>query len=675
MKVLFISWPRPVKVLTVMGVDAVLAVVATWLAFSLRLDTLHIPSGDERGVYALAPILAIPIFVRMGLYRAIFRYTGSAAMVATTQAVMMYGALLFVLLLWLRLPNVPRSLGVLQPLLFLLLVGVSRAVARFWLADRGFIKGAGPSGRLLIYGADGPGVQMAEAIMRTGQFRLLGFVDDDPVKVGRSINGAPVIAADHIPEFVRSRRVTDILLALPGVNRQRRNEIIERLRLLPVHVRTVPSVAEIANGHVSVQDLRELDIEDLLGRDPVAPDPKLLARNLSGKVVAVTGAGGSIGSELCRQIVTELPNTLLLIDHSEFALYAVHQELEGVCRERSLAIRLVPLLASVTDYPRISKIFQAFAPATVYHAAAYKHVPMVEHNATQGIVNNVFGTVNLARAALEVRVANFVLVSTDKAVRPTNIMGATKRMAELVLQALAESSSLRFDSGRLTTVVPNRTCFSIVRFGNVLDSSGSVVPLFRQQLAKGGPLTVTDRRVTRYFMTISEAAQLVLQAGAMANGGDVFVLDMGMPVRIMDLARRMIELSGLRLRDESDPTGDIEIVITGLRSGEKLYEELLIGNNPEATSHPRIMKAHEDTVPWTDLAESLDVLEKACVANDVGRIHAVLCQRVSGFSSGAIVDHVSSSPLNGSPDYGLAAPPFHEALAPPEKHGAVRILR
>lgn len=661
MKRFFLSWPRPAKVLAVMLLDALLAVGSMWVAFSLRLDTAHIPVGDERAPYVLAPVLAIPIFVRMGLYRAIFRYSGTAALVATTQAVMIYGALLFVLLLWLRLPMVPRSVGVLQPMLFLLFIAGSRSFARMWLADTGLAQGAGPSGRLLIYGADGPGVQTAESIVRTRHFKLLGFVDDDRSKVGRVVNGVPVIAASGIADFVRTRQVTDILLALPRATRERRNEIIAQLSALPVHVRTVPNMTELASGQVTVQDFRELDIEDLLGRDPVPPRPELLAKNLAGKVVAVTGAGGSIGSELCRQIVTERPQRLLLIDHGEYALYAIHRELETLCERHGLAVEVVPLLASIADASRITRIFRAFAPATVYHAAAYKHVPMVEHNPAPSVVNNVFGTLNVARAAIECRAGHFVLVSTDKAVRPTNIMGASKRMAELVLQALAARGSIGVTEGSIAALVPNRTCFTMVRFGNVLDSSGSVVPLFRQQVAKGGPLTVTDPRVTRYFMTIPEAAQLVLQAGAMGTGGDVFVLDMGQPVRIMDLARRIIELSGLRVRDAEHPNGDIEIVVTGLRPGEKLYEELLIGDNPEGTSHPRIMKAREDFVPWPELSASLDELWAATQANDVERIRAILAQRVSGYESEAgVVDHLSlaaaQAPRLAAPPRGLERP-------------------
>jgi FlaA1/EpsC-like NDP-sugar epimerase len=386
---------------------------------------------------------------------------------------------------------------------------------------------------------------------------------------------------------------------------------------LPVHVRTLPSMADLASGKITVQDIRELDIEDLLGREPVPPNTDLLARDLAGQVVLVTGAGGSIGGELVRQIVLQQPRQLLLLDHNEFGLYAIHQELAALCDSRALAVELVPLLGSVINADRMLALCQKYQPATVYHAAAYKHVPMVESNPGDGVLNNVFGTLNMAIAAQKSGVRRFVLISTDKAVRPTNVMGATKRMAELVLQAMAAQSST--------------TCFSMVRFGNVLGSSGSVVPLFRKQLAAGGPLTVTHAEVTRYFMTIPEAAQLVLQAGAMGRGGDVFVLDMGEPVKIMDLARRMVQLSGLAVRDQDHPQGDIEIAITGMRPGEKLYEELLIGDNPEATEHPRIMKAHEDHLDWAALQVQLSALLAGADANDDVAIRAVLKTCVHGF--------------------------------------------
>lgn len=614
-----IAWPRAVKRAVVVALDVVMALVATWIAFTLRLDALHWPSGAQWWVYALAPILAIPIFVKFGLYRAIFRYTGQAALQATGQAVLVYGMVLLAVLLWQKWLGVPRSLGVLQPLVFLLMVGASRALARFWLADLGNARKK-TEDRLLIYGAGTAGVQTALAMGVSGQFVLLGFVDDDAAKVGRSINGVPVFAPSEVPAVVTRQGVTDILLALPSASRDRRNSIIDSLRALPVHIRTLPGLADLASGRVTVQDFHELDVEDLLGRDPVPPDVGLLARDLAGQVVLVTGAGGSIGGELTRQIVLQGPRQLLLLDHNEFGLYSIHQELQAVCTARGLSVELVPLLGSVANYERLLSICAAYRPATVYHAAAYKHVPMVEHNAGEGVANNVFGTLNLARAAQTSGVKRFVLVSTDKAVRPTNVMGATKRMAELVLQALAAEAA--------------QTCFTMVRFGNVLDSSGSVVPLFRRQLAAGGPLTVTHAEVTRYFMTLPEAAQLVLQAGAMAVGGDVFVLDMGAPVKIMDLARRVVQLSGLSVRDAACPSGDIEIAITGLRPGEKLFEELLIGDNPERTSHPRIMKAHEDHLAWPMLDLHLQTLRHAVDNNDVAAIKAVLRTCVQGYGTG-----------------------------------------
>ncbi len=619
-----LALPRAAKRLVVVASDVFLALLSTWLAYTLRLDTPHWPIAEQWYVYLIAPVLFIPVFFRFGLYRAIFRYTGQAALTATAKAVAVYGAVLSVILFTQRWPDVPRSLGILQPLIFFLLVGASRAFARFWLAGLA-LSGALPSGSFLIFGAGTAGVQTASALAVSGQFELVGFVDDDAFKVGRSINGVPVFAPQSIPDLVNRGLVTDILLALPSASRARRKEIIESLRSLPVHIRTLPDWADLASGRVTTQDFQELDIEDLLGRDPVPPNRDLLARNLVGKSVLVTGAAGSIGSELCRQIVQERPRQLLLLDHSEFGLYTIHQELLALAASRSPELELVPLLGSVTDATRLAEICHGYKPHTVYHAAAYKHVPLVESNPAQGIFNNVFGTLHTARAALASGVSNFVLVSTDKAVRPTNVMGASKRMAELVLQALAT------DAAQAGT-----TCFSMVRFGNVLDSSGSVVPLFRQQIASGGPLTVTHPEVTRYFMTISEAAQLVLQAAAMAGGGEVFVLDMGEPVKILDLARRMVELSGLQLRSADHPAGDIEIVITGLRPGEKLYEELLLGDNPIPTVHPRIMKAREEGLDWAALQPRLDALQRAVVQSDVDAIKAVLRQCVQGYVSSTI---------------------------------------
>ena len=614
------AWPRLGKQLTVILIDLVLALLATWLAFSLRLDTPHWPIGAQWYVYLLAPALALPVFIRFGLYRAIFRYTGLAVLMTITQAVVLYGVALFAILLWQRWPGVPRTIGLLQPIIFLLLVGGSRALARFWLADIGRRRMAS-EGRLLIYGAGAAGVQTAAAIANAHQFVLVGFVDDDAAKHGRSINGVTVHRPDRIADLVERRGVTDILLALPSASRGRRNEIIASLRSVPVHIRSLPGMSDLASGRVTVRDFNDLDIEDLLGRDAVAADPAVLARNIAGHVILVTGAGGSIGSELCRQILRERPRQLILLDHNEFGLYSIHHELLALCALMHSPIELVPLLGSVSNMRRVQEVCVTYRPHCIYHAAAYKHVPMVESNPSEGIANNVFGTLNVARAALGAGVANFVLVSTDKAVRPTNIMGASKRMAELVLQALAAESG---NGG---------TRFCMVRFGNVLGSSGSVVPLFRAQLASGGPLTVTHPEVTRYFMTIPEAAQLVLHAGAMAVGGEVFVLDMGEPVKIMDLAQRMIQLSGLQVQDDAAPDGDIAITITGLRPGEKLFEELLIGDNPSPTAHTRIMKAHEEFLPWPELEVQLHVLRAAVDASDVVGIKSVLQTCVHGYAS------------------------------------------
>ena len=615
-----IAWPHWLKRLVVMALDVLLALAATWIGFSLRYEVWHWPSGQQWWVYGLTPLLAIPIFIKFGLYRAIFRYTGQSALQATTRAVVLYGAVLLGILLWQRWLMVPRTLGVLQPLIFLLLVGASRVVARFWLLETG--PGRAPvAGRLLIYGAGAAGVQTASALAVSGQYVLLGFIDDDRDKIGRSVNGSPVYGPAQVAELVTQQAVSEILLALPAVSRERRNQILASLQHLPVHIRTLPALSDLASGRVTVQDIRELDVEDLLARAPVPPDAALLASQLAGQVVLVSGAGGSIGAELTRQILLCRPRLLLLLDHNEFGLYNIHQELLALCAKGQLTTELLPLLGSVANLPRLHAIFSGYRPTTVYHAAAYKHVPMVEDNPGEGILNNVFGTLNMAQAAKQHGVRRFVLVSTDKAVRPTNVMGASKRLAEMVLQAYAQQAA--------------DTCFTMVRFGNVLGSSGSVVPLFRRQIAEGGPITLTHLDVTRYFMTIPEAAQLVLQAGAMAVGGDVFVLDMGQPIKIIDLARRMVQLSGLTLCDPDHPDGDIAIEVTGLRPGEKLYEELLIGDNPEPTGHPRIMKAHEPFLPWDALTPALAVLLAAAQAGDTAAIKAFLLAHVHGYSAGS----------------------------------------
>lgn len=628
-----LSLPRRGKQAVVIFGDVVAAWVAMWLAFTLRLEVWHFPTVQQLWIYFAAPLIFVPIFVRFGLYRAIFRYTGLATMQTLLKAATVYGCVLLALVLVTFPAGVPRSVGLLQPILFLLVVSNSRAWARFWLN-----KGARHDHRqrLLIYGAGSAGAQTAAAIANGDEFELLGFVDDDAGKVGRHINGIPVYGLVDVSQTVERLDVTDILLALPSASRRRRHQIIEELRVLPVHIRTLPGMADLASGRVAISDFRELDLEDLLGRDPVPPNSALLARDLAGKVVIVTGAGGSIGSELARQILAERPAALLLVEHSEFGLYTIHQELEAALHERSshgqADTKVVPLLGNVRDYGRMSDIFRAYKPDTVYHAAAYKHVPMVEHNPCEGVANNVLGTLNVARAAMESGAMSFVLISTDKAVRPTNVMGASKRIAEMILQALAAETMVRFDDeAPVIGLARNRTRFAMVRFGNVLGSSGSVVPLFRKQIETGGPITLTHPDVTRYFMTIPEAAQLVLQAGAMGQGGEVFVLDMGKPVRIIELARRMVELSGHTVRDAVNPEGDIEIKTTGLRPGEKLYEELLIGEDPSPTAHDRIMKARESFRTWGELRPYLALLERTTQTNDIEEVREVLKQLVTGY--------------------------------------------
>jgi FlaA1/EpsC-like NDP-sugar epimerase len=527
-------------------------------------------------------------------------------------------------------------LSLLQPLILLILIVLSRSFVRLWLT--GGLSNTRSSQiqrrRTLIYGAGKAGAQTGALLQKAGNYYLIGYIDDDVYLRHKTINGLVVYGPDELEKLIDKYGITDILLALPSIQNTRRIEILNHLKSYQLHVISLPSMIDLAEGKVKVSDIRELDVSDLLGRSPVVSSKKLFEKNITDQVVMVTGAGGSIGGELARQILSAKPRTLILLEQSEFALYVLDTELKARIKNERLDIALISLLGNVRQYEWLKKICSTWQINTIYHAAAYKHVPLVEHNVTEGIFNNVWGTLNAARAAIETGVNQFVLVSTDKAVRPTNVMGASKRLAEMVLQALANQSNIK-------------TQLSMVRFGNVLGSSGSVVPLFRSQINTGGPVTITHSEVTRYFMTIPEAAQLVIQAGAMASvsgssgQGAVFVLDMGEPVKIVDLAKRMIELSGFSLQDEANPEGDIAIEVIGLRPGEKLFEELLIGNNPMPTEHSRIMKAQEIYLPWDRLHTELNILERSLNGADAPAIYQQLQKLVIGFvPDSLIVDYI-----------------------------------
>lgn len=581
----------------VLALDIILCVQSIWIAYSLRVGVWIYWDLAIQKVVLAALLIMIPVFYFVGVYNAIFRYAGSGMMKTLVRAFILYGVPMVVLFSVIGMAGVPRTIGVIQPIIFFMMVGFSRVMARYLMVDiLGRNRFGGQVKTVLIYGAGSAGQQLASSMRSEPAMRLRGYVDDDRRLHGQKLDGDKVFWSGDLPDIIAKHAVTHILLALPKISRKKRRAIVDQIQQFKVHVQTLPNMKDIMDGQVSFNDIRELDIEDLLGREPVAPNELLLGRTIVGKKVMVTGAGGSIGSELCRQIAKSGARQLILFELSEFSLYAIEKELRKYSKDNDLEnMELVPVLGSVADANRLEEVFAFWQPDTVFHAAAYKHVPLVEANPVEGIRNNILGTYEVAKAAHVAKVSDFILISTDKAVRPTNVMGATKRGAEQIVQAFAEASETRF---------------SMVRFGNVLGSSGSVVPLFRQQIEMGGPITLTHRDVTRYFMTIPEAAQLVIQAGGMAKGGEVFVLDMGKSVRIIDLAKTMVQLSGLTVRDETDPDGDIEIEEVGLRPGEKLYEELIIGNDPQSTVHNRIMMAHESHLAQADLDQLLAQIRK-----------------------------------------------------------------
>lgn len=621
-----LALPRTWKRLIAIGVDVALCALTVWLAYYIRLGEFVPMNGRPMLAISLSVVFAIPVFAAFGLYRIVFRHAGADAVTSCAIACVVYGLGYAASITAYGFDLIPRTIGLLQPVLLFIAVAASRSVAGIILGQRyRKLRATSDTTRGLIYGAGATGRQLAEAMGISNEMKIVGFVDDDQSLHNSRIRRLRVYDPIDLEKLVERLGVTDVLLAIPTARRGRRTEIIDRLNKLGLRVRILPGLMDLAHGTFQASDLRDVTITDLLQRDPVPYDNSELYGHILGGVIVVTGAGGSIGSELCRQIAALQPRKLLLVERSEYALYTIHNELQSMGHDM-----LVPLLASVTDRERMDSILRTWQPHMVFHAAAYKHVPLVEHNPLEGLRNNVLGTAIVAELSAHHGVRDFVLVSTDKAVRPTNIMGASKRLAELALQGLSE------------TKAGEHTCFSMVRFGNVLGSSGSVVPLFTRQIKKGGPITITHPDMTRYFMTIPEAVQLVLQAGAMANGGEVFVLDMGEPVRIYDMACNMVRLSGLSVRDATRPDGDIEIRIVGLRPGEKLFEELLIGNNPMPTAHPRIMKATEHSLPWTTVHAQLDNLSRMIEISDVHGARALLMDLVVEFTpTSDIVDWVT----------------------------------
>ncbi|KAA6177389.1 polysaccharide biosynthesis protein [Pseudomonas marginalis] len=653
LRTFLLNLPRRQKRILQVLADIVLVWLALWMAFVVRLgiDELVNPVVLHSWLFISAPIVSIPLFIRFGMYRAVMRYFGNDALIAIIKAVSLSALILGVVVYWYSNHEnvVPRSIVFNYWWLSLIMIGGLRlAMRQYFLGDWfaaaqhvPFTSRDDGLTKVAIYGAGAAGNQLVAALRMGRVMRPVAFIDDDSSISDRVISGLQVFKPKHIQQMIDATGAQEILLAIPSSNRARRREILGLLEGFPLHVRSVPGFMDLASGRVKVDDIQEVDIADLLGRDAVPAQGDLLEHCIKGQSVLVTGAGGSIGSELCRQILALRPTTLLLFEHSEFNLYSILSELEQRITRESLPVRLLPILGSVRNQAKLLDMMKTWHVDTVYHAAAYKHVPMVEHNIAEGVLNNVIGTLNPAQAALQAGVSNFVLISTDKAVRPTNVMGSTKRLAELTLQALSrELAPVLFgDKANISRV--NKTRFTMVRFGNVLGSSGSVIPLFHKQIKSGGPLTVTHPKITRYFMTIPEAAQLVIQAGSMGQGGDVFVLDMGEPVRIVELAEKMIHLSGLSVRSDKNPHGDIAIEFTGLRPGEKLYEELLIGDNVVATQHPMIMSANEDHLDWEILKGKLSELLAAVDADDYSRVRQLLRDTVSGYApDGEIVDWI-----------------------------------
>ena len=619
--------------------DASLCVLCTWIAFAVRSEywlALN-PNIEPSILYEdlninsllISVMIAIPIFWLFGLYRTIFRYTGFSIFFAILTSSFIYGLIYFSVGVYL-IKLIPRPIGFFQPMLLFFLILSSRLIVKFILGSNfssinPLDKNAINKKNVLIYGAGDAGRQLVTALENSPEYKVVGFLDNNEQLHRQILLGQTIYSPAKLEKLVKTKNISLIFLALPTIDRIKRNKIIEKLNRFKLVVKTLPNISEIIGGRITVSDIKDLNIDDLLNREPVKPDVKLLNKNISSKTVLVTGAGGSIGSELSRQIVKLKPNKLILLELNEFSLYKIYEELIVLNKN----LKIIPLLVNVQDQLKLETIFETFKVDTVYHAAAYKHVPLVEENICEGIKNNVFGTLAIAKASIIKKVSNLVLISSDKAVRPTNIMGASKRLSELCLQGIYKQAN------------DIEICFSIVRFGNVLESSGSVIPKFKQQIRLGGPVTLTHKDVTRYFMTVNEAAQLVIQAGAMGKHSEVFVLDMGESIKIKDLINKMINLSGLTIKDNTNSEGDIEVKTIGLRPGEKLYEELLIGDDPQKTNHPKILMAKDSFIPFTQLEVDLNSLKILLTENKVNEVKNLLEKLVEFYKSNSkIVDHL-----------------------------------
>ena len=618
---------RTIAIITDIG----LCTLCTWLAFTLRLEEFILFKNFNFYPVFVSIIIAIPVFWLFGLYRTIFRYTGLSIILNILASTFVYGLFYFLIVGFYGIQGVPRSIGVIQPMLLFFGIIGSRLAIKYILTGNYSFKKSFNKKNVLVYGAGESGRQLVTALENSLEFKVVAFLDDNEQLHRQFILGKTVYSTIKLENLVKTKDISLVFLALPTISRSKRNQIIENLNQYKLTVKTLPSISEIVDGRITISDIKDLNVDDLLNRDEVQPDIKLLNKNINSKTVLVTGAGGSIGSELCRQVIKLKPKNLLLLELNEFALYKIYEELQSYNKD----LKIISILVDAKEQTKLETIFETFKVDTVYHAAAYKHVPLVEENICEGVRNNVFSTLAVAKAVVKKKVSNLVLISSDKAVRPTNIMGVSKRLSELCMQGIYNHTK---------DISAN---FSIVRFGNVLESSGSVIPKFKKQIKEGGPITLTHENVTRYFMTVTEAAQLVIQAGAMGKHSEVFVLDMGKSVKIRDLVDKMIKLSGFRIKDDKNLNGDIEVKITGLRPGEKLYEELLIGNNPQKTHHERIQKAQDPFIPFDQLKLDLDDLSTLLNNNKVLEVKKTLERLLPSYKSNSkIVDHIYKEQLN-----------------------------